>query len=82
MLVDGLEQQWSNGRSTVDRLRKRHAGLSAGGLCGPRSERSFACRGREVEPLEIEPGAYLQVAMSPDGKRLAMTSSRTAIRTC
>jgi Tol biopolymer transport system component len=73
MLVDGVEQLWSNGRSPWNVSENGTLIYLPGGLWTTEREIVRVSREGEVEPLEIEPGAYLNVAMSPDGRRLAVT---------
>jgi Tol biopolymer transport system component len=72
-LVDGLEVQWGNGSSTWTVSGNGALAYLPGGSWSAMREISRVSRQGVVKPMEIEPGAYLQVAMSPDGKRLAMT---------
>ena len=72
-LVDGVEQSWDNGGSPWTVSDNGALVYLPGGLWSTKRTISRVSRQGVVEPLDIEPGAYLHVAMSPDGKRLAMT---------
>ena len=52
---------------------------SPGGLWSTKRTIVRVSRQGAVEPLDIEPGAFLNVAMSPDGKRLAMAEFENGI---
>lgn len=73
VLVDGVEQIWDTGGSPWTVSGNGTLAYLPGGLWSTRRTISRVSRQGVVEPLDIEPGAYLHVAMSPDGKRLAMT---------
>jgi len=73
MLVDGVEQLWNNGGSPWAVSENGTLAYLPGGLWTTKRAVVRVSRQGEVEPLEIEPGAYLNVAMSPDGRRLAVT---------
>jgi len=72
MLVDGVEQLWSNGGSPWTVSESGTLIYLPGGLWSTKREVVRVSRQGEVEPLDIVPGAYLNVAMSPDGRRLAV----------
>jgi Tol biopolymer transport system component len=73
MLVDGVEQLWSNGRSPWNVSENGTLVYLPGGLWSTKRSVVRVSRQGAVEPLDIEPGAYLNAAMSSDGKRLAVT---------
>ena len=73
VVVDGIEQTWDNGGSTWAVSGNGALAYLSGGLWSTRRTISRVSRQGVAEPLDIEPGAYLHVAMSPDGKRLATT---------
>ena len=73
LLVDGIGQGWSSGHSSWTVSGNGALAYIPGSLWFTKRTISRVSRQGVVEPLDIEPGAYLEVAMSPDGKRLAMT---------
>jgi serine/threonine protein kinase/Tol biopolymer transport system component len=73
IFVDGVEQQWSSGNSTWAVSGNGVLAYLPGGLWSTKRTIVRVSRQGSVEPMDIEPGAYLNVAMSPDGKRMAMT---------
>ena len=73
VLVDGVDVRWGDGGSTWTVSGNGTLAYLPGGSWSVRREISRVSRQGVVKPMEIEPGAYLQVAMSPDGRRLAMT---------
>jgi Tol biopolymer transport system component len=83
VLVDGVEQQWDNGGSAWAASGTGTLVYLPGGLWT--TERAIVRVSRQgaVEPLDVEPGAYVHAAISPDGKRLAVTefeSGRANVR--
>jgi len=73
MLVDGVEQLWSNGGSPWNVSENGTLVYLPGGLWTTKRKVVRVSRKGAIEPLDLEPGAYLNVAMSPDGRRLAVT---------
>jgi len=72
VLVEGVDQSWDNGGSPWTVSDNGALAYLPGGLWSTKRTISRVSRQGIVEPLDIEPGSYLHVAMSPDGKRLAM----------
>jgi Tol biopolymer transport system component/tRNA A-37 threonylcarbamoyl transferase component Bud32 len=82
-IVDSVEQQWSSGSSTWAVSANGVLAYLPGGLWSTKREIVRVSRDGTVELLDLEPGAYLSVDMSPDGGSLALTefdSGETTIR--
>jgi serine/threonine-protein kinase len=82
-LADGVEQQWSSGSSPWSASDTGVLAYLPGGLWSTMRQVVRVSRDGTVEPMDVEPGAYLALAISPDGGKLALTefeSGRTNVR--
>ncbi len=71
LLVDGVEQEWSAGSSPWTVSDNGVLAFFPGGLWSTKRTIVRVSRQGAETPMEIEPGAHLVVAMSPDGRLLA-----------
>ena len=82
-LIDSVEQQWSSGSSTWAVSDTGVLAYLSGGLWSTKREVVRISRDGTVESLNVEPGAYLSVSISPDGGLLGLTqfdSGKTNVR--
>jgi Tol biopolymer transport system component/tRNA A-37 threonylcarbamoyl transferase component Bud32 len=77
LLLDGVGQSWGSGHSSWAVSNNGVLAYMPGGLWSAKRRIVRVARDGTIEPLNVEPAAYLGVQISPGGGSLALTEFRS-----